>query len=54
MKKRSKETIVYKNKNGKIICFEDVMFGGTKYTLFDADGNYVKDISVPFNVSDYL
>lgn len=54
MKNHTKETVVYKNKNGKIICFEDVMFGGTKYILFDADGNYVKDIPVPFKVSDYL
>lgn len=49
-----KESIVYKNKNGKIVKFEDTRFGGTRYVLFNADGNYVKDISVPFKVADYL
>lgn len=49
-----KESIVYKNKNGKIVKFEDVRFGGTRYVLFDIDGNYVKDIPVSFKVTDYL
>lgn len=49
-----KEAIVYKNKNGKIVKFEDVRFGGTKYVLFDTYGNYVKDIPVPFKVANYL
>lgn len=49
-----KESIVYKNKNGKIVKFEDVRFGGTRYILFDTDENYVKDIPVPFKVADYL
>lgn len=49
-----KESIVYKNKNGKIVKFEDVRFGGTRYVLFDTDGNYVKDIPVSFKVTDYL
>lgn len=52
--KRFKEKTIYKNKNGKIVCFEDMMFGGTKYVLFNADGNYVRDIQVPFKVADYL
>ncbi len=54
MAKRIKEKTVYKNKNGKIVCIEDMMFGGTRYMLFNADGNYVKDIQVPFRVADYL
>lgn len=49
-----KESIVYKNKNGKIVRFEDMRFGGTRYVLFDSDGNYAKDIHVPFKVADYL
>lgn len=52
--KRFKEKTIYKNKNGKIVCFEDMMFGGTRYVLFNADGNYVMDIQVPFKVTDYL
>lgn len=44
MAKRIKEKIIYKNKNGKIVCFEDMIFGGTRYVLFNADGNYVRDI----------
>lgn len=54
MAKRTREKTVCKNKNGKIVCFEDLMFGGTRYALFDANGNYVKDIPVPFKVADYL
>ena len=54
MAKRIKEQTVYKNKNGKIVCIEDMMFGGTRYMLFNADGNYVKDIQVLFRVADYL
>lgn len=54
MAKRIKEKTVYKNKNGKIVCIEDMMFGGTRYMLFNADENYVKDIQVPFRVADYL
>lgn len=54
MRKHFKEGIVYKNRKGKIVCLEDMMFGGTRYVLFDSNGNYVKDISVPFKVSDYL
>lgn len=49
-----RNNIVYQNKNGKIVKFEDVRFGGTRYVLFDAGGNYVKDIQVPFKVADYL
>lgn len=54
MAKRFKEKIIYKNKNGKIVCYEDMMFGGTQYVLLDTNGNYVKDIQVPFKVVDYL
>lgn len=54
MAKRFKEKTIYKNKNGKIVKFEDIIFGGTKYVLFNADGNDVKDILVPFKVADYL
>lgn len=49
-----KESIVYKNKNGKIVKLEDTRFGSTKYVLFNVDGNYVKDILAPFKVADYL
>ena len=52
--KRTKEKTIYKNKNGKIVCYEDAMFGSTRYVLFNADGNYVKDIQVPFKVANYL
>ena len=52
--KRTKEKTIYKNKNGKIVCYEDAMFGGARYVLFNADGNYVKDIQVPFKVAHYL
>lgn len=49
-----KRKIIYKNRKGSIESFENVMFGGIRYCLFDSDGNYVKDIQVPFKVSDYL
>lgn len=49
-----KESIIYKNKNGKIVKLEDTRFGSTRYMLFNVDGNYVKDIQVPFRVADYL
>lgn len=48
-----KEKIIYENSKGKIIKFEDY-WGGTRYCLFDENGNYIKDIPVPFKVSDYL
>ena len=49
-----KETIIYKNKNGKIVKLEDEKFGGTRYLLFTVHDFYVKDLTVPFKVSDYL
>ena len=52
--KRIKEKTIHKNKNGKIVRFEDMMFGGTRYVLLNAGGDYVKDIQVPFKVADYL
>lgn len=52
--KITKEKTIYKNKNGKIICIEDMLVGGTRYILLDANDNYVKDIQVPFKVADYL
>lgn len=54
MKNRFREKTIYKNKNGKIIAIEDRLFGGTRYTLHDSDGNFVKELSVPFRVGDYL
>lgn len=54
MKNRFKETTIYKNKNGKIIKTEDQKFGGTRYTLHDPNGNFVKELFVPFRVGDYL
>lgn len=54
MKNRFREKTIHKNKNGKIIRYEDLMFGGFKYVLFDANGDYVKEIYVPFKASDYL
>lgn len=52
--KRTKTKTIHKNKNGKIACIEDVMFSGTRYVLFNTDGNYVRDIQAPFKVADYL
>ena len=52
--KHTKEKLVYKNKNGKIVQIMDMLFGGSRYVLFDAEGSYVKDLAVPFKVSDYL
>ncbi len=54
MKQRFKEKTVYKNGDGKIICIEDRLFGGTRYVLLDNAGSYVQDVPVPFKVSDYL
>ena len=54
MKHRFKEKTIYKNTNGEIIYIEDTMFGGTRYVLLNAQGNYVKDISVPFEIAEYL
>ena len=48
-----KEKLIYKNKNGRIICLED-LFGGRRYILLNADREYVKDLTVPFRVADYL
>jgi hypothetical protein len=50
----NKEKIIYQNQNGKIIAIENMMFGGTRYILLNADGNYVQDLIVPFAVADYL
>lgn len=44
----NKEKIIYQNQNGKIIAIENMMFGGTRYILLNADGNYVQDLIVPF------
>ena len=54
VKNRFRHSTVYKNEKGRIVKVEDVMFGGTTYYLEDSNGNYVKDIYVPFKVSDYL
>ena len=54
MKNRIREKTIYKNKNGEIIRYEDLMFGGFKYVLFDANGDYVKEIYGSFKASDYL
>jgi hypothetical protein len=48
-----KEKLFYKNKNGKIICLED-MFGNKRYVLLNAHNEYVKDLTVPFCVGEYL
>ena len=48
-----KEKLIYKNKNGRIICLED-HFGGRRYILLNADHEYVKDLTVPFRVADFL
>ena len=53
-KKFIREETIYKNRHGKIICIEDMLVGSTRYVLFDTDGNYVKDIQLPFRVADYL
>ena len=54
MAKKFKEKTIYKSIKGKIIKIEDMQIGGARYVLLDAAGNYVKDLSVPFRVSDYL
>jgi hypothetical protein len=51
---RFRHSTVYKNSKGRIVMREDTMFGGTSYHLEDAKGNYVREIFVPFKVSDYL
>ncbi len=48
-----KEKLIYKNKNGRIICLEDC-FGGRRYVLLNANCEYVKDLTVPFKVADCL
>ena len=48
-----KEKLIYKNKNGKIVMLID-RFGNIAYKLFDANGNYIKDIYGNFCVADYL
>lgn len=48
-----KDKVIYKNKNGKIVCLED-RFGGKRYVLLNSNNEYVKDLMVPFKVSDYL
>ena len=50
----TKEIIIYQNKNGKIVGLEDMSFGGIRYMLFNANGDYVKDLQEPFKVFDYL
>lgn len=51
--RKNHEKIIYKNKNGMIIRFTDY-WGNNKYCLFNSNGQYVKDIPVPFRVGDYL
>ena len=48
-----KEKLIYKNKNGRIVCLED-RFGCRRYVLLNANCEYVKDLAVPFKVSDHL
>lgn len=43
------EKLIYQNKNGKVVRLTD-MFGGSRYILFDADGNYLRDIPSVFCV----
>lgn len=44
-KGRFSEAIVAKNGNGKIVRMEDKLFGGCKYILFDAEGNFVEEFN---------
>ena len=44
-----KEKLIYQNKNGKVVRLTD-MFGGSRYILLDADGNYLRDIPSVFCV----
>lgn len=50
---KTKEKCIYKNKNGKIIQLTD-FYGYSRYVLLDSNGNYKRDIQVPFRISDYL
>ncbi len=43
------EKLIYQNKNGKVVRLTD-MFGGSRYILFDADENYLRDIPSVFCV----
>lgn len=43
------EKLIYQNKNEKVVRLTD-MFGGSRYILFDADGNYLRDIPSVFCV----
>jgi hypothetical protein len=43
------EKLIYQNEHGKIVRLTD-MFGGSRYILFDADGNYLRDIPSVFCV----
>jgi len=47
--KTSEEKLIYQNKNGKVVRLTD-MFGGSRYILFDADGNHLRDIPSAFCV----
>lgn len=49
---RIKEKVIFKNQHGKIIRFEDTKFGGFSYSLFDSNGNYIRDIPSVFAVKD--
>lgn len=52
--KCTKDRVIYKSKKGKIICTKDLLVSGARYVLLDAADRYVKELTVPFRVSDYL
>lgn len=47
------QTVIFKNKKGIITRHYD-KFGNPKYLLCDTKGNRIKNLPVPFLVSDYL
>lgn len=52
--KYSKEQIIYKSKKGKIVCTTELLVRDSHYLLLDASGQYIRDLVVPFRVTDYL
>lgn len=44
-KGRFAEVTVTKSKLGKIVRMEDRLFGGCRYALFDAKGNFVEEFT---------
>ena len=46
--------IEYRNSKGSIVKVKHKETGAQKYVLTDVDFGYIKDIPLPFKISDYL